>query len=291
MRKRAVAAALLVLVLGAAGCDTGDDDAPVVPKRAAAAADQPAMRQLMLAARPSGASYAGVDDSGRCLFDAECRHAGAIQAAGFDVSASRPPLLLTAARATRSDLKTAAPPALSGSASPDLLRRFQRVLSQYASGRRPEIDEIIRQSRAKSMDPSLGLAVAMQESLMGNMPGPSNKGARGVMQVLPETACRDFRECSVARLQGLRRNVDIGLDYLKRQWGSFVGSEIHAINPFDPLHARRIACVGSAYNAGPGRVEKYGCDVPFRETREYVRNVVAYAQLFKRHLLGRETAI
>ncbi len=59
------------------------------------------------------------------------------------------------------------------------------------------------------------------------------------------------------------QNIDGGAHYLRRMMDMFDGNLKQAL---------------SAYNAGPGTVIKYKGDVPYRETRAYVRKVIAMAK-------------
>jgi soluble lytic murein transglycosylase-like protein len=108
-------------------------------------------------------------------------------------------------------------------------------------------------ARTHGLDPRLLEAVAWQES-RGRMSAVSSKGALGVMQLMPGTAA----ELGV-RPTDLTDNVRGGALYLRRQLDRF-GS---------------ISLALAAYNAGPGAVMRFGGVPPYRETRDYVANILA----------------
>jgi soluble lytic murein transglycosylase-like protein len=88
----------------------------------------------------------------------------------------------------------------------------------------------------------------------------SRRNARGLMQLLPETAAR----LGVKNIFDPSDNIDGGTHYLR-----------------DLLQRYRndLALTLAAYNAGPDRVRQYGTVPPFPETRSYVRRVkTAYAK-------------
>ncbi|HSO17890.1 MAG TPA: lytic transglycosylase domain-containing protein [Desulfosarcina sp.] len=84
----------------------------------------------------------------------------------------------------------------------------------------------------------------------------SPAGARGLMQLMPATA----RELGVTDPFDVQQNIDGGAKYLRRMLDRFDGDLKLAL---------------AAYNAGPGTVARYDGDVPYRETRDYVRRVLA----------------
>jgi soluble lytic murein transglycosylase-like protein len=82
----------------------------------------------------------------------------------------------------------------------------------------------------------------------------SRRNARGLMQLLPETAAR----LGVQNIFDPRENIDAGTRYL---------------HDLLLLYKNDLALALAAYNAGPQRVHRYGRVPPFAETQSYVRRV------------------
>jgi soluble lytic murein transglycosylase len=141
---------------------------------------------------------------------------------------------------------------------------------------------IIReQAAAKRLDPALIAAVIYAESKFE--PRPSAAGAQGLMQILPATAYY------LAHLSGGTRftasdlatpavNVAYGSYYLRYLLDHYGGNETLAV---------------AAYNGGMANVDRWVAaagatgrrlsiaEIPFPETREYVRRVLVAQQAYR----------
>jgi soluble lytic murein transglycosylase-like protein len=104
------------------------------------------------------------------------------------------------------------------------------------------------------VDSNLVDAVAWQESRY-NPRARSTAGALGVMQLMPGTA----RQLGVYNPHDVEQNVVGGTAYLRKQLERF---------------GNNVPLALAAYNAGPGAVIKYGGIPPYRETQNYVRQIM-----------------
>ena len=110
-------------------------------------------------------------------------------------------------------------------------------------------------SRRYGLDPALVLAVVAVES--GFRPeAVSSKGAQGLMQLMPRTAAA----LGVQDPLDPEQNLDAGVRHLEALIKLYGGDLRRAL---------------AAYNAGQGAVERHGGVPPYRETRAYVKRVLA----------------
>ncbi len=118
-----------------------------------------------------------------------------------------------------------------------------------------DIDKIIDDaSRKYRLDPEVIKAVIKIES-GGNPQAVSPAGAKGLMQLIDSTAS----DMGVKNAFNPKENIEGGARYLRR-----------LLDQFGELHLAL-----AAYNAGPGAVMQHGGIPPYRETQNYVKNVLA----------------
>ena len=130
------------------------------------------------------------------------------------------------------------------------------------------------------------MAVARQESAMAH-DVTSPAGARGLMQLMPATARQTARKNGVNYKNSNdlfvpETNITLGSRYYKEMLERFNNNRILAT---------------AAYNAGPHRVDRWLKEsggkvpfdvwieiIPFKETRGYVQNVLAFSMIYAHHL-------
>ena len=139
----------------------------------------------------------------------------------------------------------------------------------------PFHDTVLRKSQDIGLDPAYVYGLIRQECRF-IMDARSGVGASGLMQVMPATARWTANKIGMAgftpnQINDRDTNIAIGTAYLKLALDDFDGSM--------PLAA-------AAYNAGPGRPRNWrngpvmeaaiwAENVPFSETRDYVKKVLA----------------
>jgi soluble lytic murein transglycosylase-like protein len=120
---------------------------------------------------------------------------------------------------------------------------------------------IVASGKRNGVDPVLLYAIMHRESSFKRF-AVSNKGARGLMQLMPGTAAR----FGVRDMFDPAQNVEGGARYVRFLLDRFNGDV-------------RLALAG--YNAGEGAVDKYYGVPPYRETQEYVRRIGERYQLMR----------
>ena len=116
---------------------------------------------------------------------------------------------------------------------------------------------IIKQAANTYTIPEKLIAAVMKQESNFNPTVVSQAGAQGLMQLMPKTA----QYLGVSNAFDPEQNIMAGAKYLRQMLDKFDN---------DPTLAL------AAYNAGPSRVTKYGGIPPFKETQNYVKNVMNY---------------
>jgi soluble lytic murein transglycosylase len=148
-------------------------------------------------------------------------------------------------------------------------------------------DVIRQQAEDKGLDPSLIAAIIYTESRFRDQ--TSHAGAKGLMQILPETA--DYiahlsggTEFERGDLANPQINIAYGSFYLRYLLKKYGGNEGLAL---------------AAYNAGEGKVDEWlgdgraaddPEDIPFEETRNYVEQVLEIRVRYRKEY-GRELGL
>ena len=115
---------------------------------------------------------------------------------------------------------------------------------------------IDKYSQKYNIDKNLVKAVVQQESGFKSN-AVSQAGAMGLMQLMPSTA----KGLGVRNPFDAEQNIAGGTKYLKT-----------LINKYDSVKLGL-----AAYNAGSGAVQKYGGVPPYKETQNYVKNIIKKA--------------
>jgi soluble lytic murein transglycosylase len=180
-----------------------------------------------------------------------------------------------------------------------LLRRHGKALAFQGAGlSQADLQEItyplgalrhLEASALSGIDPLFIGALIMAESAW-NPRAFSRVGARGLMQLMPETGQRLAQSTGVAlasddRLFEPHLNLKLGIAYLRQ-----------LLQHFNSLLPLALA----SYNAGEEEVdqwwakrgnadiEEFIADMPFRETRSYVQRVLVYYAEYQRIYRGKE---
>jgi soluble lytic murein transglycosylase len=144
----------------------------------------------------------------------------------------------------------------------------------------PFADDISAAARAQGLEPALVFGLIRQETRF--MPQlKSSVGASGLMQVMPATAKWVAKKIGMAwdnpaLISDPATNLKLGTAYLKLVLDDLGGSQ---------------AMAAAAYNAGPGRPRRWregpaletavwAENIPFNETRDYVKKVLSNASVY-----------
>lgn len=139
---------------------------------------------------------------------------------------------------------------------------------------------VLKYSEQYSVDKNLIYAIIKAESNF-NENAVSNKGATGLMQLMPTTAIQLGRtinvDCNEEKLKDVDININLGVKYIS--------------NLIEKYNNIEVAL--SAYNAGTGNVDNWiekgiikkdGSDVeniPYKETNNYVRKILRDYKIYK----------
>jgi soluble lytic murein transglycosylase len=168
----------------------------------------------------------------------------------------------------------------------------ERTRSVFDASQRfptPHRQAVVQRSAAIGLDPAFVYGLIRQESRFIT-DARSGVGASGLMQVMPRTAQWTAKKIGLGRLNPAQlndsaTNIAIGTGYLKLVLDDFGGSM--------PLAA-------AAYNAGPSRPRQWrgqagdpvleaaiwAENIPFTETRDYVKKVLANTAVYAAILHG-----
>ena len=155
----------------------------------------------------------------------------------------------------------------------------------------PFREAVTARSRDIGLDPAYVYGLIRQESRF-IMDARSHVGASGLMQVMPATARWTARRIGLNgftpdQLNDRDTNITIGTSYLKLVLDDFAGS---------------LPLAAAAYNAGPGRPRAWrngptldaaiwAENVPFTETRDYVKKVLANTTVYAAILSGQPQSL
>lgn len=123
---------------------------------------------------------------------------------------------------------------------------------------------IIQAANRNQVDPALVKAIIMAESSY-NPRAISNKGAKGLMQLMPGTA----KELGVENSFDPELNINAGVRYFKQLLNQFDGDMKLAL---------------AAYNAGSRKVRQYQGVPPYKVTQYYITKVCKYYQHYQKQM-------
>lgn len=155
----------------------------------------------------------------------------------------------------------------------------------------PFKDAVLERTQSIGLDPAYVYGLIRQESRF-IMDARSSVGASGLMQVMPATARWTAKKIGLTdftadQITDKDTNIAIGTAYLKLALDDFAGS---------------MPMAAAAYNAGPGRPRSWrngpvldaaiwAENVPFTETRDYVKKVLANTTNYAAMLTGQPQSL
>nr|WP_243454181.1 transglycosylase SLT domain-containing protein [Oceanisphaera pacifica] len=153
-------------------------------------------------------------------------------------------------------------------------------------------DNFQRQAKRLQVSEATLFAIARQESAFYEL-ARSPVGAGGLMQLMPATAKATAKKHGIT---DFKRASDVYIPNINIQLGSHYFKEM-----LERYSHNRIAAI-AAYNAGPHRIDRWlknsGSrpfdvwveNIPYRETRGYVQNVLAYSVIYQ-DILGQSQTL
>ena len=126
-----------------------------------------------------------------------------------------------------------------------------------------DYDALIQKAQEKYGIEFFLIKAVIQAESGFNSRAVSKKGARGLMQIMPE----NYKALSISDPFDPSQNIMGGTRYL---------------NQLLKRYKNKLPLALAAYNAGPKAVDKYGQIPPFKETREYVQKVMTLYSRYKK---------
>jgi hypothetical protein len=143
--------------------------------------------------------------------------------------------------------------------APSPTRVFSPAVEVNSRGPKYIVDLVKQLAPEYKLEPQLVLSIIETESNFDTV-ALSPKNARGLMQLIPETAAR----FGVRNAFDPAQNIRGGMAYLRWLLAYFEGD---------------VSLVAAAYNAGEAAVERYRGVPPYLETLTYVRKVLTSARM------------
>jgi soluble lytic murein transglycosylase len=170
-----------------------------------------------------------------------------------------------------------------------LIEEFDDLALRFPT---PYHDEVMFAAQERDLDPAWIYSVMRRESAFAAR-AQSASGALGLMQLMPATAALTAQHAGLptpigSEVLDVKRNIQLGSAYLREMLDRFGGNEVVAT---------------AAYNAGPQRVyqwlprqghitpDAWVETIPYYETRDYVKAVLAYRAVYEARLGDKPTSL